>query len=463
MSERKRVSTLLVADDDSVVRKLIGFQFDQAGLYCDLFESGEDLLKMVNEDTQTCVLDLKMPGKGGIDCLIEIKKKYPHVEVIILTNVNQAAEAVEAVRTGAFDYITKPFDPEDLVRSVRKAMRMSRNQRENEDLRSVVSVPNLRVDILGKSEAMGRVKDLLSRVATSDSTVLLTGESGTGKTVHAHAIHKNSPRREGSFVSVSCPSLPGDLLESEMFGHEKGAFSGAVNRRLGRAELANNGTLFLDEIGEMPLNLQAKLLTFLQEKTFYRLGGEKPLSSNARIIAATNQNLEELIAKGQFREDLYFRLNVLPIEIPPLRERVVDIPDLVDHFLNKAAQADSIKAPAVESEVYTVLKKHDWPGNIRELENAVVRAYTLRQEDGSLSPSDFAFGGIGSALGNESSNSVSCGSTIDHLIGSSLADIEKQVIIETLKYCNNNKSEAARVLGIAEKSIYNKIKKYQLS
>ena len=463
MSPKNRTSTLLVADDDSVVRKLIGFQFERAGLYCSLFESGDHLLESINEDTHVCVLDLKMPGKSGIECLKSIKSNFPHIEVVILTYINQAAEAVETVKAGAFDYITKPFEPETLIASVRKAMRMSRKQKENLDLRNSLSEPSLNFNIIGESDAMARVNKLIAKVASSENTVLLTGESGTGKTLHAHAIHADSPRSQGPFIGVNCPSLPGELLESEMFGHEKGAFSGAVRRRLGRAELAHNGTLFLDEIGDMPLNLQAKLLTFIQEKTFYRLGGEKPLTSNTRIIAATNQNLKELIEKGQFREDLYFRLNVLPIFIPPLRDRASDIPFFIDYFMKQVADQNSESPPLVNSKVYEALKSRDWKGNIRELENAVTRAYTLRQNEKTLELSDFFLDGSAKKQSTHKSDPKASVSQSNELIGLSMAEVEKRIIAQTLKSYGNNKSEAASVLGISLKSIYNKIKKYGLN
>jgi len=461
MKNRRKAATLLVADDDTVALKLIGFNFDQAGLFCEMFESGDALLEEITEDTQTCLLDLNMPGRDGLECLKQIKTRYPYIEVVILTNVNQAAEAVAAVRGGAFDYVTKPFDPNTLVKTVRKAMQLSRKQRENQDLRDSLSEPVREARLLGDSPTMQRVKKLVARIGPSESSVLLTGESGTGKTLLARVIHQTSARREGPFVSVSCPSLPGDLLESEMFGHEKGAFSGAVRRRLGRAELANGGTLFLDEIGEMPLRLQTKLLTFLQDRSFFRLGGEVSLQSDVRIIAATNRDLQEMVAQGGFREDLYFRLNVLPLEVPPLRERNEDIPAFVDYFLARNAEVDTGNIPNVESSVYRLLEGANWPGNIRELENAVARAYTLRGNEDCLETKDFGF------LSSSDSKSYSKNGFREEmsfqLAGKTLAEIESEAIKETIVACGGNKSEAARTLGIAEKSIYNKIKKYDLS
>jgi len=455
---REKTANLLVADDDYIVRRVIGHTFTQAGLAYKLFDTGEDLIKAINENTQACILDLQMPGKNGLECLKWIKDSWPDLEVIILTNINQAAEALEAIRCGAFDYITKPFDPGEFVHTVRKAMQLSRKQKENIDLVHSFSEPEFNLEVLGKSQSMGKVKNLVKRIGPSEGAVLLTGESGTGKTLLARAIHACSLRSKGPFISVSCPTLPGDLLESEMFGHEKGAFSGASARRIGRAELANGGTLFLDEIGDMPMSLQPKLLTFIQEKSFYRVGAESVMHSNVRIIAATNQELEKRVEEGSFREDLFFRLNVLPIHMPPLRERISDIPLLVDHFVALHSPPDQ-PHPKVEPEVYARFSEGTWKGNIRELENAVIRACTLRADLKRLTASD-----ISGHLVSTKKESQSEPDYPEALVPveKSLEEIEKLAIEQTLHLCQNNKAKAARILGIAEKSIYNKIKKYGL-
>ena len=458
MTKPKFPPSVLVADDDDIVRKLIGYQFEQAGIKCELFESGNELLKVVNEDTLVCLLDLQMPGKNGLECLETIKAEYAQVEVIMLTSVNKAAEAIQAVRSGAYDYLTKPFDPNELIQVIRKAMLLSRNRKENQELRDSLGEPGVQLDILGESQAMLRIKQMIQRIGPTENTVLLTGESGTGKTLIAHSIHAHSQRAKGPFISVSCPSLPSELLESEMFGHEKGSFSGATKRRLGRAELAKGGTLFLDEIGEMPLSLQAKLLTFLQERTFFRVGGESPITSDVRIIAATNQNLEEMVAKGVFREDLFFRLNVLPLEMPPLRIRLDDIPMFVDYFLARSAASEAKEVPDVDDAVYEKLKQYNWPGNIRELENTVVRAYTLRRNEQKLGQEDLSLNLSLVPQGHMQTDESSVG--MANLAGHSLAEIEKTALEQTLERCNNNRSAAARMLGIAEKSIYNKMKKF---
>jgi two-component system response regulator HydG len=462
MNSNTSSSPLLFADDDDVIRKLLGYQFERANLKCDAFESGDLLLQSLSHETLVCLLDLNMPGKSGIECLKQIKKTMPHVEVLIMTNVNQAAEALEAIRAGAFDYITKPFDVDHLIRSVRKAMSLSRNQRENEDLRSTISEPGINVEQISLAPSMIRVWDLIQRIAPTDNSLLLTGESGTGKTLMAHQVHSLGKRAKGPFISVSCPSLPKDLLESEMFGHEKGSFSGAISRRLGRAELANGGTLFLDEIGEIPLSLQAKLLTFLQDKTFYRLGGEKPIQSDVRIIAATNRNLIDLVTEGQFREDLYFRLNVLPIDIPPLRERPEDLPQLLNHFVANNNKESGNGSLSIEDGVVAHLATYNWPGNVREMENLVTRAYTLRKESDKLLVEDFDLVISRSTDVDTTQETQNLSTGPSSLGGMTLAEVESLAIKQTLEITGQNKSKAARMLGIAVKSIYNKMGKYKL-
>jgi DNA-binding NtrC family response regulator len=458
MSKKANNLQLLVADDDDILRRLINHTFNRVSLAHTTFDDGNALIEAVTEDTLACVLDLQMPQMNGSECLRWLKDNHPGIEVIILTNVNQAGEALEAIRSGAFDYITKPFDPVELVNTVRKAIQLARQQRENSTLRHSFTETGSPVDILGKSPAMQRVQTLIEKIAPSDSLVLVTGESGTGKTLLARNIHALSRRSDGPFISVSCPSLPAELLESEMFGHEKGAFSGASDRKLGRAELADGGTLFLDEIGDLPLLLQPKLLTFIQDQTFYRVGGEQPVQCNVRIIAATNQDLQQRVREGAFREDLYFRLNVIPVEMPPLARRLEDIPDLVGHFIEVYAQSEQNPSPSVSPDVFSYLCTLSWKGNVRELENAVIRACTLRSNPGSLTREDFLDNFHLQNSPEEESGMASEGFPV----GKTLAEIEMLAIRETLRLCNNNKAETARVLGIAEKSVYNKINKYGL-
>ncbi|MBC2603341.1 sigma 54-interacting transcriptional regulator [Puniceicoccus vermicola] len=457
MSRPKRRTRLLIADDDSITRRVLSNAFESAGISSELYENGEDLIGSIHDEALVCLLDLNMPGKGGLDCLSEIKETYPMIEVIMLTSVDRAAEALQAIRNGAFDYLTKPFDPNELIHTVQLAMQASQQARENQDLRQAISMPSQILDVKGSSPKMKRVFRLLDRLGGSEDLVLLTGESGTGKTLLAKAIHQKSLRRDAPFVSVSCPSLPRELLESEMFGHEKGAFSGAINRRLGRADLADGGTLFLDEIGDIPLELQAKLLTFIQDKSYFRVGGEKLVHSDVRLVAATNRDLRESVEKGMFREDLYYRLNVLPLEIPPLRERLEDLPDLLEHFVSRFAQRQRVKPPRVDPSVLVKLRQSSWPGNIREFENVVIRALTLREREDILLPEDFDV-----LSGVKSETQMQDDAGVSSLAGKRLDEIEKAAIEQTLALCGNKKSAAAKMLGIAEKSIYNKVKKYGL-
>ena len=450
MSKTPQPPKLLVADDDPITLQVIRHGFNSIGLNGAFFESGEALLDAIESHTEVCILDVQMPGLNGLECLKAIKKDHPGVEVIILTTINQAAEALNAVRLGAFDYLTKPFDLNDLKTRVRNAMRLSRTRNEEHALRSSFSEPKVDLPDLGKSPAMLGVKTFVERVAPTVNAVLLTGESGTGKTLLARCIHAASDRASKPFVSVSCPSLPGELLESELFGHEKGAFTGANEKRMGRVHMAESGTLFLDEIGDLPLNLQTKLLTFLQEKAYHRVGGDQLISSDLRIIAATNQDLEARVKDGLFRQDLFYRLNVLPVEVPPLSERLQDIPMLVDHFSKKFTYLNKQALPEIAPGVIARLQHFEWPGNIRELENTVVRALALRQKPEVLTEEDLLV--VGSL--KESS------SPTQSLAGMSLRDIEKRAIVETLELCGHCKSEAARMLGIAEKSIYNKMKRH---
>lgn len=453
MSASTKPRRLLVADDDPITRQVIQYGFDSVGLTAAYFDTGDGLLGALHGSVEACLLDIQMPGTNGLECLKQIKKDYPQVQVIILTSLNQAAEALEAIRLGAFDYITKPFDLKELTNRVSNAMAYSRSQSERDALKGSLAEPQVTTPSLGQSAAMQQVQTLVERIAPTANAVLLTGESGTGKTLLARAIHAASKRAEAPFISVSCPSLPGELLESEMFGHEKGAFTGATAQRIGRVQLAEGGTLFLDEIGELSLALQTKLLTFLQEKTYYRIGGEKALDSDVRILAATNQRLEQRVKEGLFREDLFYRLNVLPVEMPRLAARTADIPMLVDLFVRHFAEVNEQAVPHVTPECLLQLQQMPWPGNVRELENSVIRCMTLRAEPERLDVGDLI--GLAAPEPQVSESAASLG-------GLTLAEVERRALIETLELCGQRKAEAARILGIAEKSVYNKMRRHGL-
>jgi two-component system response regulator HydG len=453
MTSKPRQARLLIADDDPITRRVIQHSFDSVGLHGRYFEDGDSLMSALDSGVEACVMDLEMPGTNGLECLKRIKEAYPLVEVIILTSLNRAAEAMEAVRVGAFDYITKPFDMKELSTRTRNAMAYHCSQSERAELKNSFAEPQLGPLKFGDSPVMRGVCRLVDRIAPTNNVVLLTGASGTGKTLLARSIHASSLRADQPFISVSCPSLPGELLESEMFGHEKGAFTGATATRAGRVQLAEGGTLFLDEIGELSLPLQSKLLTFLQDQTYFRIGGDKPLQGNVRIIAATNQDLEARVREGLFREDLYYRLNVLPIEMPPLKARAEDIPGLVALFAQRFAAANEQKIPKIEAELMTKLKQMAWPGNVRQLQNTIIRMLTLRRQPDVLSLDDW--------LEEDVPAEASAARTT--LAGMTLAEIEKLALIETLALCGQRKLEAARMLGIADKSIYNKMKRHGLT
>jgi DNA-binding NtrC family response regulator len=454
-----RQSTIYIAEDEAVTRKLIHYQLEQAGLYSEAFSSGQDLLQAVHEDLLVCVLDMNMPGLSGMETMKRLRKTCPWVEVVFLTTVNQVEDAVQALKAGAFDYQTKPFEPANLVRSTRQALKLATANRDNTLLRSGLVESSPQADFVGESTAMKRVKELVGRIGASEETVLLTGESGTGKTMLARMLHQSSRRASGPFVSVSCPSLPRDLLESELFGHEKGAFSGAVKKKAGRAELAHGGTLFLDEIGDLPLELQPKLLTFLQERVFYRLGGDQPVECDVRIMAATNRDLRAEVDAGRFREDLYFRLNVLPIEVPSLREHREDVIPLAEKFIRLTADRSGETSPKLTPSALEKLTGYDWPGNVRELENCLARAFVLRRVSSEISGHDIVLADVATRPPEATQGP----SDFSGLAGMTLAEIEKHALIQTLAKCGQNRSKAARMLGVAEKTIYNKMSKYDLS
>ncbi|HSI84515.1 MAG: sigma-54-dependent transcriptional regulator [Candidatus Methylacidiphilales bacterium] len=442
---------LLIADDDPTIRRLLEYHLRSQGMGLELYEDGKQLMDAMHDDVQVAVVDLNMPHMDGLECLRAIRKSFPRTEVIFLTSVNQAREAVQALREGAFDYITKPFSPDEILMAVRKAAELSRTARENQDLKQTIGTERSHSGFVGNSPATQAIRDKVARIAGLNATVLITGESGTGKGVLARAIHAASPRAHGPFITVNCPSLPRELLESEMFGHEKGAFTGAHEKRIGRAELANGGTLFLDEVGDLPIDLQPKLLNFLQEKKFQRIGGGKDISADVRVIAATNQNLKDMVQAKSFREDLYFRLNVLPIEIPSLHERADDIPELAGHILQRIAQQRESGVFKLDKDAVRALGFYTWPGNVRELENTLERASAFCTANlitaGDLPP-------------EIAGHAVASDSPPFNLSGWKIEDLERFAIQQTLAACNNNKAEAARVLGISEKSIYNKLKQF---
>lgn len=415
-------------------------------------ENGAEALELVTENTDVVLLDLQMPVLDGFGALELLGREHPGVPAVVLTSVDEAAEAVKAMKLGALDYLTKPFDPDELLAVLRNAKRLRRAELENEQLREALGGRGPVVQIVAESEAMKEVVRQAEKVASLDSTILLTGESGVGKGMLSRHVHANSERGEEPFVTVSCPALPRELLESELFGHEKGAFTGAVRRRRGKIEMAKGGTLFLDEIGDLPIDLQPKLLNVLQERQFQRLGGEETLEADVRIIAATNLDLEQRMKEGQFREDLFYRLSVIPIEVPPLRERLEELRHLSESMLRRIAPQGRNRSTKLSKEALSAMQSYDWPGNVRQLENVLERAAAFCA-DGIILADDLP----SSVRGSEPSGRVP-----DGIGGIALSDLEREALVQTLKLCNGNKAETARRLEVTEKSIYNKLKRHGL-
>ena len=389
------------------------------------------------------ITDLKMPGKDGIAVLDFVKQASPETEIILMTAYATAQTAVEAMRKGAYDYLIKPFEMVEMKLKVKQILEKKELAKENIDLKGKLKEKYSLDNIIGQSEVMVKVYQMVGKVAPRDATVLIRGESGTGKELIAQAIHQQSLRANGAFIAVNCAALPETLLESELFGHEKGAFTGAEKQKRGRFELADGGTIFLDEIGDMSPATQAKLLRILQSKELTRLGSEEMLHVDVRTIAATNRNLEELIKANAFREDLYYRLNVFPIYLPPLRERKDDIPGLVLHFLKKNSQPENKMDP----HTLRALMNYHWPGNVRELENIIERMIILSGDDPiSVEFLPPQFQGIAQSTGSFSIEIPEAGLSIDA--------VEKELINKALKKARGNKSHAAKLLGITRRKLY---------
>lgn len=407
------------------------------------FDGDAGIKKFQKGDFDIVITDLKMPGKDGIGVLDEIKKQSPQTEVILMTAYATAQTAIEAMRKGAYDYLIKPFDMIELKLKVKQILEKKKLAIENVDLKDRLKDKFSIDNIIGQSESMTKVYQMVEKVAPRDATVLIRGESGTGKELIAQAIHQKSHRAEEPFIGVNCAALAETLLESELFGHEKGSFTGADRQKLGRFELASGGTIFLDEVGDISPAIQVKLLRVLQTKEIMRVGGEKSINVNVRTIAATNRNLEELMKSETFRNDLYYRLNVFPIYLPPLRERKEDIPDLIAHFLQKNKQPDD----KIEPKAITALMNYNWPGNIRELENIIERMIIMAGEN-QIAP-DLLPPQIQGVSTPDSSVSFEIPEE-----GLSIDQVEIDLINNALKKAGGNKSKAAKLLGITRRKLY---------
>lgn len=444
-----RVPSLLIVDDELHVRESLSRWFIEDGYEAETASGAKEALAVLGRRRFDVVItDIRMPGMDGLDLLKRIREVDQEVSIILITAYASVSTAVEALKTGAYDYLVKPFDPEELSRVVEKACEHGRLKEENIALKQRLATAG-REHVVGQSSAMQHVMELVESVAPTETTVMIRGESGTGKELIARLIHSTSPRAYGPMVAVNCGALPEGILESELFGHEKGAFTGATGRRKGKLELADGGTLFLDEIGEVPPKVQVELLRALEEGQIVRVGGSQPVPVDFRVICATNQDLEEAVREGTFREDLYYRLEVFRIEIPPLRERPEDIMLIAGHYLERFAQAMGRKVTGFSPEARDLMLDYRWPGNIRELVNAVERALVVCHE-GEIRPNHLPI-----LERKKNAESEPEGGE-----GSSLRDVERRHILKTLQRCEFNITHAAKVLEIDRVTLYNKMRKY---
>jgi two-component system NtrC family response regulator len=454
------METILIVDDEKNYPVILSAVLEEEGFETLTANSGGEALEILrSSDIDLVLTDMKMPSMDGIELLERVKTDTPDLPVIMMTAHGTVDKAVEAMQKGAYSYILKPFDNERLIIYVNKAIAMYRVVKENRRLRYVVESRYSFGNIIGKNKEMMDVFETIKKVAPTTATVLIEGESGTGKELVGKSIHFNSPRRDKPFVAVNCSALAETLLESELFGHEKGAFTGATAMKKGRFEIADGGTLFFDEIGELSQGLQVKLLRVLQEKTFERVGGVKPISVDIRIIAATNKNLKKEVEAGRFREDLYYRLNVLNITLPPLRNRPEDIRLLTAHFIEKYADQHLSEAPVtgVDQEVERLFYDYNWPGNVRELENVIERGMVLSQTC-KIKVTDLPDEFRSNVYNTLQIEGIPANAQLDE----TLEMIEKKMIERALQLTNNVQSKAAELLGIGKSGLNWKIKKYKM-
>src|SRR4030043_164187 len=453
------METILIVDDEKNYLIVLEALLGNEGYEIITADNAADALRLINEsDLDLLITDMKMPGMNGMDLLTAAKKINSEMPVIIMTAYGTIGMAVEAMKKDAYDYITKPFQNENLKLTIKKALENYRLVKENRLLNQALSDRYRFANIIGKSKPMLNIYDLIRKVSQSKASVLITGPSGTGKELIANAIHYNSQRKDRPFISINCGALTETLLESELFGHEKGAFTGAVAMKKGRFELADGGTLFLDEIGDMSPPLQVKLLRVLQEMEFERVGGTKTIKVDVRVLSASNRNLKEDVAEGVFREDLFYRLNVIHIEVPSLRERGEDIRLLVNHFIEKYGGDEGKKRIEISPEAWKFLYNYSWPGNIRELEHGIERSVVLNS-GGVIGPEDLP----DYFSGQEKFLDIERFIPPNAPLQKTLEQIEERLIRRALKECNNVQAHAAEMIGITKDLIQHKMKKYNIT
>lgn len=452
------LNTILIVDDEKPQRENLKGFFERRDFEVVTADRGSAGIQAVREHLIDIVLtDFKMPDMTGLDVLKAVKELNPEIPVIVMTAFGSIESAVEAMKAGAFDYLQKPINLDEVEILVKRALEQRRLLSENRELRKQLQERFSFSEIVSQSKEIEEALNIAGRVAKTDATVLLHGESGTGKELFARAIHYASPRREKSFLVVNCAALPETLIESELFGHEKGAFTGAERQRVGRFEEAHGGTLFIDEVGDIPLPVQVKLLRVLQSGEFQRVGGNQSIRSDVRIIAATNRNLEEMMREGSFREDLFYRLNVVSIVIPSLRSRKTDIPILVDHFLRKHAQRHNQAVKELSREALDLLMKYDYPGNVRELEHLIERAIILGS-DTMLTTND-----LPANVRRLQSESAIQREIRTESLNEQLESFEREIILATLQKTSGNQRKAAQLLGVSERNLRYKLEKLRSS
>jgi len=455
---------ILVVDDDQSFRFLLEEALRKEGYTVTSAAGGEEALRLFHERSYMVVtLDVKMPGMDGFTVLEEMKRVKPEQSIVIITAYGAEKIAIEALNKGAYDYFTKPFDLDTLRLVIKRASERSRLGEENRNLREELGKKYRFEEMIGESGRMREVFSLMKKVADTDVTVLLLGESGTGKELAARAVHNAGSRQKGPFIKVNCAAIVEGLLESELFGHEKGAFTDAGFRKIGRFEAAHTGTIFLDEIGDMSLTTQAKILRVLQEREFERVGSADPIKVDVRIIAATNKDLAQAVKSGEFREDLYYRINVVSIHLPALRSRAEDIPKLFEHFIAKFNQEFHKEIRSISLEAMELLMKYSWPGNVRELENLLQRAVVLAENDMiTIGELPFCIRCIDREI-KVDMEQVDFSKSLFATVREVLADVEKQLILKALQKTNWNRGETATLLKISRKSLFNKMKRCHLS